>query len=212
MRRRRICPPLPRVCAAAALAAAAVLPAPSRAQEALTFDRNDPEIRAFAQQRNAAPRALAPGETDLNLVKLPVLAFDAVPGLVQRSLAAGAAPQRERSLVTDPDNPVWYSLQDDYGDITITVKADTRISHTFPEGYPIGDVPAEGGRPGISVMDRTVEPGVEGLIAEYTVYKFPNIPYTVTIECAERLRDQCRDLGLLAQDQDALRLIAVPPE
>ena len=214
MRRRGICPPLPRRLFAAVLTASFALPAAAWAQQAqLTFDRNDPEIRAFLSQRTAAPRALAAEEADLNLIKLPVLAFDAVPGLVQRSLSAGVSPRRERTLVTDPNNPVWYTIEDDYGDITVIVNADTRIMHTFPEGTPVAPEPADTSRAaGISVMDREIEPGIQGLTAEYTIYKFPDIPYTVTIECAEHLREQCRDLGALAQDQDNLRLIAVPPE
>jgi hypothetical protein len=211
---RGVCFPVPRNLLGLGMAAVLVLPATVRGQDGrLTYDRNDADIRAFRAERSVAPRALAPEESDLNVIRIPVLAFDAVPGLVQRSLAPGDAPQRERSVVTNPDDPVWYTIEDDYGDITITVKADARISHSFPAGFPITPQPAGASRAaGISVLDRDVEPGLEGLIAEYTVYKFPNIPYTVTIECAERLREQCRDLGLLAQDQDSLRLIAVPPE
>ncbi len=211
---RGVCPRLVQMLHAGAVAALMMLPARAQAQqERLAYDRNDADIQAFRARNAAAPRTLQPEESDLHSIEIPVLAFDAVPGLVQRSLAPGEAPQRERSVVTDPDNPVWYAIQDNYDGITITVKADARIIHTFPEGYPIAAAPADPPRAaGISVLDRDVEPGAEGLVAEYTIYKFPNIPYTVTIECAEHLREQCRDLGLLAQDQDNLRLIAVPPE
>jgi hypothetical protein len=207
-------PPVPRNLLAAVLAASFGLPTAARGQDArLTYDRDDADIRAFRTQRSVAPRSLAPEESDLNTIQIPVLAFDAVPGLVQRSLTPGEPAQRERSVVTNPSDPVWYTIEDDYGDITITVKADARISHAFSEGFPVASESAGTSRgSGISVLDRDTEPGLEGLIAEYTVYRFPNIPYTVTIECAERLREQCRDLGLLAQDQDSLRLIAVPPE
>lgn len=182
-------------------------------QAPLAFDRNDPEIRAFLTQRSAAPRTLAPEEAAATSVRIPVLAFDAVPALVQRSLAPGEAPQRERSFVTDPADPVWYSLEDDYGDIVITVKSDARIQHSFPDGYPLAPDAADASAPPrISVLEEALEPGLEGLIAEYTVYKFPNLPYTVTIECAGHLREQCRDLSLLAQDKDSLSLLAVPPE
>ena len=206
---------VPRIPGAAVLAGLLLFPAAAGAQEArLTYDRNDADIQAFRAQNSVSPRALAPEESDLTSIQIPVLAFDAVPGLVQRSLAPGEAPQRERSVVTNPDDPVWYTIEDNYGDITITVKADARISHTFPENYPVAVAVPDGTSraAGISVLDRDTEPGFEGLIAEYTVYKFPNIPYTVTIECSEHLRQQCRDLGVLAQDQDSLRLIAVPPE
>jgi hypothetical protein len=191
-----------------------LFPHSSAAQQArLAFDRNDPEITAFRTQRSAAPRALAPEEAAATSVRIPVLAFDAVPALVQRSLAPGETPRRERSLVTDPADPVWYSIEDDYGDITITVKADARIQHTFPEGHPLAPDAADASAPPrISVLEEASEPGMEGLIAEYTVYKFPNLPYTVTIECAPHLREQCRNLSLLAQDKDSLRLLAVPPE
>jgi hypothetical protein len=191
-----------------------LFPSAAGAQQArLSFDRNDPEIQAFRTQRSASPRALAPEEAAATSVRIPVLAFDAVPALVQRSLAPGAAPQRERSLVTDPADPVWYSVQDDYGDIVITVKADARIQHSFPADHPLAPNAADASAPPrISVLEESQEPGMEGLIAEYTVYKFPNLPYTVTIECAGHLREQCRDLGVLAQDKDSLRLLSVPPE
>jgi hypothetical protein len=207
-------PALPGKCIAIMAAAFALSPLPVLAQQArLTYDRNDPEIQAFLTQRSAAPRILALEEAGLEAVKIPVLAFDAVPALVQRSLSPGEAPRRERSVVTDPDDPVWYTIEDDYGGITITVQADARISHSFPADFPVAPEPATPpGSQGISVLDQRLEPGMEGLIAEYTVYKFPNIPYTVTIECAEHLQEQCRDLSLLAQDKDSLRLLTVPPE
>jgi hypothetical protein len=196
------------------IAAGVLLPLAGGAQQArLSFDRNDPEIQAFVTQRAAAPRALAAEDAGMAAVRIPVLAFDAVPVLVQRSLAPGTPPQRERSFITDPADPIWYSIEDDYGDIVITVKADARINHTFPEGYPLAPEAADpSAPPQISVLDGALEPGLEGLIAEYTVYKFPNLPYTVTVECAAHLREQCRDLSLLAQDKDSLRLQAVPPE
>jgi len=190
------------------------VPAYVQGQQArLAYDRGDTEINAFLAARSASPRTLAPEEAGLDTVKIPVLAFDAVPGLVQRSIAPGVAPQRERSFVTNPADPVWYAIEDDYGDITVTVKADARISHAFPENYPLArDAGSPSAAPRINVMDETVEQGLEGVIVEYTLYKFPNIPYTVTIECAAHLREQCRDLGLLTQDKDGLRLIAVPSE
>jgi len=65
--------------------------------------------------------------------------------------------------------------------------------------------------PQISVFDENGETGFQGVIVEYTVYKYPNIPYTVTIECTKEAKEKCRDLAVVAKDKDLLKLIAVPP-
>ena len=52
-----------------------------------------------------------------------------------------------------------------------------------------GRIPAPDENVKVQVIDGDSEPGLEGAIAEYTVYKYPNIPYRVTIECEKRTRE-----------------------
>jgi hypothetical protein len=52
---------------------------------------------------------------------------------------------------------------------------------------------------------------MEGAIAEYTVYKFPQIPYKVTIECTQRNKAMCRDVATIAKDRDLLKIISARP-
>ena len=49
---------------------------------------------------------------------------------------------------------------------------------------------------------------MEGIIIEYTIQKFPNIPYTVTIECSGKAKSQCKDLAVITKDEALLGVIA----
>jgi hypothetical protein len=46
------------------------------------------------------------------------------------------------------------------------------------------------------------------VIAEYTIHKFSDIPYTVTIECRGQAKPHCRDVATITKDQDLLRVIS----
>jgi hypothetical protein len=61
------------------------------------------------------------------------------------------------------------------------------------------------------VFDESTEVGMEGAIADYTVYKFPDIPYRVTIECTQRIKATCRDIATIAKDRDLLKLLSARP-
>jgi hypothetical protein len=193
----------------------------SPAERNVTTDRllhvnwKDPEILAFVSQQTQAPRqALQPeGIADLTKLKLPVLAFDRPPSVVVMSFAVtGKRAERKRTWVTDPENPVWYTLIDEYEGINITIDADLRIQQDLADDVKVY-TPPQGltMESNITVIDREVEEGMEGLIAEYSIHKFPAIPYRVTIECTALTRHICSDRAAILADSKKLRIISARP-
>ena len=191
---------------------------PSRAQEkSIQVDWQNPEIAAFVRERATNPPvSLGAGSADeskLARLKLPVLAFDTPPTTASNAFATGARPQLQRTIITDDADPVWYQIVDRYGDMTITVEADLRVQHQFPPNFPIYGPSSQGAavEPQVSVFDERTEEGMEGAIAEYTVYKFGQVPYKVTIECTQRNKAQCRDIAAISRDKELLKLISARP-
>lgn len=196
--------------------------APSREATAtdklLSVDWANPEIASFVKDQAENPRrSLGPAADDkLAKVKLPVIAFEGMPGVVEKTFRLGPKPASERDVVVDEDDPVWYQITERYGDMTVSVEADLRVQHEFPADYPVygsarqGAAPQAG--PEVSVFDDGNPEGVEGLVAEYTVMKY-GVPYTITIECSASAKDQCRDTSQIAKDSELLKLIrANPPQ
>ena len=177
---------------------------------------SDPEITSFVAT-SAPPRSLGPTADDqLSKLKLPVLAFDSTPGVVENTFRLGPRPATERDVVMDEENPVWYQIVERYGDVTVSVSADLRVQHTFPEDkFPIYENKARGAAPQagptVSVFDDRASGGEEGYLAEYTVTKY-GVPYTVTVECTDAAKEECRDTTQISKDAELLKLIrATPP-
>jgi len=186
-------------------------------EKSIQVDWQSPEIAAFVRERAAnPPQSVGAGSADeakLARLKLPVLAFDTPPTTASNAFATGARPQLERTIITDDADPVWYQIVDRYGDMTITVEADLRVQHQFPSNYPIYGPSSQGAavEPQVSVFDERTEEGMEGAIAEYTVYKFGQVPYKVTIECTQRNKAQCKDIAVIGRDRELLKLISARP-
>lgn len=180
----------------------------------MNVDWDDQEIKDFIRDRQTNPPvSVGPeDESKLSILKLPVIAFDRPPGVISRAFGTDALPPRERKLVMDPDNPVWYTIVDSYGDITVAVDADLRIQQVLPEGTPVyTPPPGAAAEPEVNVVDGAVEEGMEGLIAEYTIAKFPDIPYRVTVECSPASKQHCTDADAIARDRQSLRIISARP-
>jgi len=182
----------------------------------LRVDWASPEISRFVADKATNPPVSvgSADEVKLSKLKLPVLGFDVPPQIVSNSFAAETRPRLARKIIMDEANPVWYQIVDRYGDLTITVEADLRVQHDLPANTPIYGPASQGAaaEPQISVFDDRSEVGMEGAIAEYTVYKFPDIPYTVKIECSAATKQQCRDLQTIGGDRALLRLISARPQ
>ena len=205
------------LCAALALSAIVLGTPRSVRGDEVKVDWSDPEIQKFSKERASKPPTTLgiSQENRLNSLKLPVLAFDTVPQLVKNTSASGLQPTApSREVLLNEADPTWYQINDQYGDVSISVQASLTIHHDVsndtiyvPSTRPDASVQSD---PQISVFDENGEPGFEGLIVEYTVYKFPDIPYTVTIECTKQAKDKCSDLPVIAKDKDLLTLIVVP--
>lgn len=205
--------PLSMILAAAVVCAA---PAAHSADKLIAVQWSDPEIRSFVAT-SAPPRSLGPAADDrLSKLKLPVLAFEGTPGVVENTFRLGPRPATERDVVMDEENPVWYQLVERYGDVTVSVSADLRVQHEFsPDAFPVYENKSRGAAPQagpvVSVFDDRDSGGEEGFLAEYTITKY-GVPYTVTIECTDAARDECRDTTQISKDSELLKLIrATPP-
>lgn len=203
----------------AALAILASMATPlAAADKLIDVQWTDPEIKSFVSATAAnPPRSLGPTADDqLSKLKLPVLAFDATPGVAENTFRLGPRPATERDVVMDEGNPVWYQIVERYGDVTVSVSADLRVQHEFsPESFPIYQNPSAGAAPqagpAVSVFDDRNEGGEEGLLAEYTITRY-GVPYTVTVECTDEAKAQCRDTSQISKDSELLKLIrATPP-
>ena len=191
--------------------------APASAEAAkLSVNWDDPELKGFAEDREAAIANGAAPEEESKLAKLqlPILAFERPPEAVTRNLQAGPEAAPETSELFDADNPVWYQIVQDYGDVSVSVSADLRVQHTFDASHPVYDTAKPGAgvsdEPQVSVMDENAEEGLEGAIAEYTFTRF-GVPYTVSVECTAVAREQCKDTAQLAKDSALLKVVGGQP-
>lgn len=184
----------------------------------ITVDWSDPDIQRFAKDRTAnPPTTLGLSQASrIRALKLPVLAFDSVPQLVKNTSAPGQQPTAPtRQVIMNDTDPTWYQINDQYGDVSISVQASLAIHHDVAKSTiyqaptPPGLTPQTD--PRISVFDENGEPGSQGVIVEYTVYKYPDIPYTVTIACTGQAKEKCQDLTVVAKDKDLLTLISAQP-
>jgi len=183
------------------------------ADKLIPVEWSNPEIKSFAA---AQARSLGPEADDkLSKLQLPVVGFGATPGLVESTFrGAGPRPATERDVVMDEANPIWYQLVERYGDLTVSISADLRVQHEFPESYPVYPNPnrtaGPQAGPAVSVFDDRLEGGEEGYLAEYTVTKY-GVPYSVTVECTGEAKDQCRNTSQIAKDSELLTLIRANP-
>lgn len=184
----------------------------------IAVDWQNPEIKRFVDQRRANPSAniVAGIDASATRLQLPMVGFDRrPPSLAAAAASAGVSANSEvdRQVILDTDNPVWYQITEAHGDVTITIEGDLRLQGTIEKSKIFTPTPGAGQSGPINIIDGTVEPGMKGAIAEFTVYRYPNIPYRVVIECGERSREYCRNRDAIARDRDALKLIeARPPQ
>lgn len=186
----------------------------SAADNLLEVQWSDPEIKKFVANA-APPRSLGPTEDDqLAKLKLPVLAFEATPGVAENTFRIGPRPETERDVVMDEANPVWYQIVERYGDVTVSVSADLRVQHEFPDTFPIYENKSAGAAaqagPTVSVFDDRASGGEEGYLAEYTINRY-GVPYTVTVECSVEAQEECRDTTQISKDSELLTLIRANP-
>lgn len=187
-------------------------------QELLPVDWGNSEVAAAAAKPGVRSTRDTLGGLDpakLAGLDIPVLAFGQTPQLVRNILGNDAMPTKPRVLITDPQQPVWYQLEDTYDGISISIEADRRVNQRVASDFQIGkrSLGAEAtlgtkDKPKVSILDGETEEGMAGVILSYTLSRFPDIPYTITIECTGEKRQQCKDLATIAKDQALLKVIA----
>ena len=104
-----------------------------------------------------------------------------------------------------PERNGWYTILHTCPGMTISITADLRVQTNLdtaiPEAYNQSTVitPASGNRR---------EEG--GLTASITTYRFPNIPYHITVECTERTKKACTEEQELRALLSNIKLVSVP--
>lgn len=184
----------------------------------LRVDWNDPAIAGLSQRQGAAPGVFRAQQARVDGLKIPVLGFTAPPEIARRVMGAQARETAAPEIVFDVANPIWFHLEQHFGDVTVTVDADLRVDRSAADAFRTQ--PAAGGRVAataqqqdsrISVLEEGAQQGEGGVMANYTVYRFPNIAYAVTISCSGALQKACRDTAVITRDQTLLRVIAGRP-
>jgi hypothetical protein len=191
-------------CAAAFVAALAAFACAAEAQEParLAVDQNDPALQRFRQVR---PRTVA-AQPKLPQLDIPVLNFvrpplEGVPAFKEAARSTG------RQLVVTDDDRGWYTIRHEYPDVVITITGDQRVQ-SRSEAPP----PAALARPVVIVPASGDERAEAGFVAEITLYRYPNIPYAVTVECTKASAALCTSESALQALVERIDLISVPEQ
>lgn len=192
---------------AALLAALCLAAGPLAAASLIEVDTAHPDLMKL--RAAAPPPGLAPAERSrLDKLKLPVLLPD--PAATRQAAGVEVAPKP--TILTDENDPVWYHAETDLGGVSISVEADLRVQHEFPEGYAVyGDKGASGAAPEASepLHGAKEEEGMANLVGQVTVTRY-NVPYTITVTCDAPDTDKCRAAERMARDGSILKLFAAP--
>jgi hypothetical protein len=186
--------------------------------DVLSVDTSDPQIQQFkAKVKSGAQPAAAAAAPDkvrqaVQGLKVPVLDLTKPPSLpmtspaAKKNAASAASPAAAGVTVSADQTEAknWYSITREYPDkkVTITISADLRIHHA-PEGF----VPSSKNK---NTMQINPSPrgqkGEEFIAAQVTLYKFPNIPYVIDVECTKESRRICESKARLAKLVQSLNL------
>lgn len=172
----------------------------------IAVDNAHPDLQ---KMRSAAPPAglAAPERSRIDKLKLPVLLPD--PAVTRQAAAATVAPKP--TIVTDDDDPVWYHAETDLGGVSISVEADLRVQHEFPEGFATYGEKAAGAAPEAAepLHGERAEEGMANQVGQVTVTRY-NVPYTITVTCEQPDTEKCRNTERMARDGSILKLFAAP--
>lgn len=174
---------------------------------------DDPELKAFLEQRETTRSLNAEPESDRDRVKLPVLELKGAPFGETRGLAP--AEETPPVFLYDEKNPLWYQVTQTFGDVTVTIEADRRVLQKLEEkdqvteANPTRGLAAESAD--VTVYDNAEEEGAPGYVAEYTVEKF-GVPYTVRVECTAANKAECADKAKVAETQALLKITGGSPD
>jgi hypothetical protein len=200
------------------------------AAEVMAVDLNDPAISAFKQrlQQSTNPANLnAKGQIrefstivqrpELQGLKLPVLDLVGQPAFaLQHSDKFDSSFSLENnggfvpaSTSVDERDKLWYSITREYQKgVTVTITADLRVQGSANTTAPINS--PKDNQPEIIVAPEKSSEGPIG--AQINLYRFPNIPYVVDVECDVAQQRLCRSQTFLATIAAKIGLVAVPSQ
>jgi hypothetical protein len=166
----------------------------------IPVDYDDPALQAFMR---AKPRSAKP-LTGITPRDIPILDLVRPPFAGTTRALRKSSPSCRQTPITDED-PGWYAIRHDCGDLVITITGEQRV-----QARSAAAPPAALAKPMV-IQPASGDARVEGgFVAEITLYRYPNIPYAITVECTKATLALCTseaELQALVQNID---LVAVP--
>ncbi len=172
-------------------------------QKRIPVDHGDSALERF----RTAPRSAATPQPDLPPRDIPVLNFVQPPlddPALPRAARKDAGQACKQSPVHDAD-PGWYAIRHDCGNVVITITGEQRI-----QSRSAAPAPRALAQPTV-IVPATGNPRIEaGFVAEITLYRFGNIPYSITVECNRASIALCKSEDRLKALVEKIDLTAVP--
>jgi hypothetical protein len=184
-----------------------VLCSPSCGAELLSVDTSDPAITEFKQRGRESLSSLAPIELlkSLEGLKIPVLDFTKQPEFFTTKFKV--LKQSKLTFSADDKEKVWYSITREYKQpgVLLTISGDLRV-----QGRIGSEAKAAPARVEILAAGVKGNKDEDFIAAQINLYRYPNIPYVIDVECNSEYRFICADKAILATLPESLGLIAVP--
>jgi hypothetical protein len=182
--------------------------------DVLSVDTSDPAIKQFKAKSGAQPEAVAaPDELHKAVrgLKVPVLDLTKPPSLpATHGQAPMAVPSPPKLTVSaDETGKNWYSITREYSNpkVTITISADLRVQNA-PKNF----VASRKNKNTMEIIPSPRRPSKDEDFpaARVTLYRFPNVPYVIDVECSLESRYVCESKQMLAKLTKSLGLIEAP--
>jgi len=183
----------------------------SKGQELLPVEWGNADVKAAMPRggaRSFRDSVAGIDSSKLDGLQIPVVGFSETPKLVRNVLGKDAKPTKPRAFISDAKTPYWYQLVDTYDGISIGIEADRRVNQSQVRDFGTKRSLSADGPARVSIQDGSTEQGLDGVLISYTVARYPDIPYTVTIECTGAKKAQCKDIATIQKDQSLLKVIA----
>jgi hypothetical protein len=192
--------------------------------DVLSVDTSDPAIKQFKAKAKNGPQPAAAAAPDelrkaVQGLKVPVLDLTKPPSFPATSPATqgqapapepAAAPSAPKLTVSaDETGKNWYSITREYSNpkVTITISADLRVQHA-PKNF----VASRKNKNTMEIIPSPRRPSKDEDFpaAKVTLYRYPNVPYVIDVECSLESRYVCESKQMLAKLTKSLGLIEAP--
>lgn len=187
----------------AVCAAIVALAVEAQERKRIPVDHGDPALERF----RTAPRSAATPQPELPPRDIPVLNFVQPPlndPALPRAARKDAGQACKQSPVHDAD-PGWYAIRHECANVVITIMGEQRI-----QSRSAAPAPRALAQPTV-IVPATGNPRIEAAyVAEITLYRFGNIPYSITVECNRASIALCKSEDRLKALVEKIDLTAVP--